>query len=77
MLDSLRPNRGEDEEEEEEDHVEIEPVAHEHRPQFVLGPEVDDEDVQGKAEKAEVEHREDHSGAGRASSEGKGWKEVQ
>jgi hypothetical protein len=58
MLDSLRP-AGADGEDEEEDEVEIEPVSHDQRPQFVLANEVDGADEDDlKGVKKEVEHRE-------------------
>ena len=79
MLDSLRPNRGQDDDDDEtEDHVHNH--LHDERTQFVLGTEEDE-----TKEKAEVEHRESPSTSSafdnaQATEEGrngnKGWKEA-
>lgn len=83
MLDSLRPNRGQDDDDDETDdhvHDHVHGHSHDERPQFVLGTE-DDE----TKEKAEVEHRESPSTSSafdnaQATEEGrnanKGWKEA-
>ncbi|ORY31359.1 hypothetical protein BCR39DRAFT_526283 [Naematelia encephala] len=76
MLEGLYPH-GHDDDDDDDNMVDIEPVAHSERPQFVLGPEVDEDDKV----KEEVEHREVAGEGSRGSSrqdarEGAGWREV-
>jgi hypothetical protein len=91
MLDRLRPagaGHGDDYESDVEDvEADLQPVAFNERPQFVLGPEVDDDDSSKATdnknkEKAEVQHRENaplhnegdlpaYDAAGRTSEEGR------
>ena len=77
MLARLRPVHAEDE---EADEVEVEEVARDghhvgttQRPQFVLGPEVDEEE-----DRVAVGNKDNQRSPvqGRSSLEGKGWKEV-
>lgn len=80
MLDGLRPHRG-DSDEEDEDGDDIQRREAE-RPQFVLGPEVDEDDK----DKPVVEHREvaesstppvqAEARTSTDSQRAKGWKEV-
>jgi hypothetical protein len=82
MLDSLRPNRAgetDDEDDEFEDGIEHHDQEHEHEhsvrsneatPQFVLAPEVDELGEHGRVGQPRADAQP------RASTEGKGWKEV-
>ncbi len=83
MLESLRPRHADESDEDEDADVQADTQQ---RPQFVLGPEVDEAESGSHGKKVEFEHREEvQSGTqgsseiatGRTSEEGKkGWKQV-
>jgi len=79
MLDRLRPEGADDDDEDDRDDIESEPRPEPERPQFVLGPEVDEDkpstEHREEAESSSVQHadgRRISTGSGRAQ----GWKEV-
>ena len=75
MLDSLRPNHDDDVDGEEAEVGNPIPASYHHeRPQFVLGPDVDDEENYAQAGWRSEAERLEANQAGKDGS--KGWKEV-
>jgi hypothetical protein len=79
MLDRLRPEGADDDDDEDDDNNDNERRREPERPQFVLGPEVDEDkpstEHREEAESSSVQHP-DGTRISTGSDRAKGWKEV-